>query len=243
MPFTLAHPAAVLPLRGRGLPMPALVAGAMVPDSSQLLGLGERADSHSLVGVVTVDLALGVAALVLWYAVFRRPLADLAFDPWRDRLPEQPPMTVAGWLLSVPALVVGSLTHVGWDQLTHDGWVAERVPPLGASPGGVPVYAVLQILSSIAGLALVAWYAWRVLHRLRPGPRKPPPLVGRWALISVLAWAALSGMAVSALVAPYGVEAAVYYLAVTPLLALGFGLTCLCLWWQLVRLTRGVRRS
>jgi len=243
MPFTLAHPAAVLPLRGRGLPMPALVTGAMVPDSPQLLGLSQRDDSHSLLGVVTVDLALGVAALVLWYAVFRRPLADLAFDPWRDRLPEQAPMTVTGWLLSVPALVVGSLTHVTWDLCTHDGWVADRVPPLAASVGGVEVYSVLQFLSSIAGLALVLWYARRVLLRLPPGPRKPAPLVGRWALISVLAWAALSGMLVAALLAPYGFEAAMYYLAVTPILALGFGLTCLCLWWQLVRLARGVRRS
>lgn len=241
MPFTLAHPAAVLPLRGRGLPMPALVAGAMVPDTPQLAGvLSLRDASHSLAGVVTVDLAMGMVALVLWYAVFRRPLADLAPDPWRDRLPEQAPMTLVGWLLSVPGVIVGALTHVVWDAFTHeDGWVVERWSPLAASVGGAGVYAALQIVSSIVGLAIVVWYAWRVLRRLPRGPRRPAPVVGRWALISVLAAAALSGMVISALVAPYGAEAAAYYLAVTPILTLGFGLTCLCVWWQLIRLTRG----
>ena len=38
MPFTLAHPAVVLPLRGLGLPMTALVAGSMAPDLPQMLG-------------------------------------------------------------------------------------------------------------------------------------------------------------------------------------------------------------
>jgi hypothetical protein len=217
----------------------------MVPDTPQLLGLLDlRDESHSLEGVVTVDLGMGLLALVLWYLVYRRPLADLAFDPWRDRLPDPEPMSLRGWLLAVPGVVVGSLTHVSWDAVTHeDGWVVEHWSPLAADVGGAGVYAVLQIVSSIVGLAIVLWYSWRLLRRLPRGPRRAAPLVGRWSLISVLALAALSGMFVSALVAPYGAEAAAYYLAVTPILTLGIGLTCLCLWWQVERLGRRVSRS
>lgn len=32
MPVTIAHPAAVLPLRGLGLPLSAMVIGSMAPD-------------------------------------------------------------------------------------------------------------------------------------------------------------------------------------------------------------------
>ena len=240
MPFTLAHPAVVLPLRDRGLPMPALVAGAMVPDAPQLLGLlGLRHESHSLLGVVTVDLGLGLIALVLWYAVYRRPLADIAPDPWRDRLPDQVRMTARGWLLAVPGVLVGALTHVAWDSFTHEGtWVVDHVAPLRAEAGGVAVYDALQWLCSIAGLAIVYVATRRYLRRLPRRPRRPAPLVGRWSLVVALASAALLGMLVSALVAPYGAEAAVYYLAVTPLLAVGVGITGICVWWQLKRLIR-----
>ena len=233
MPFTLAHPAAVLPLRDLRLPMPAMVAGAMVPDLPMLLGFGSRHLSHSFLGVVTLDLAMGLAALVLWYAVYRRPLADLAFDPWRGRLPDVVPMDVRTWLLSVPGVVVGALTHVVWDAFTHDDtWGVDLVPALTESYRGVAVYEVLQQVFSAVGLVAVLWVAWRYLSSLPERPPRPAPVVGRWALIVALATAALLGMGFSALLAPYGLEAAAYYGVVTPMLAAGLGVTCVCLWWQ-----------
>ncbi len=242
MPFTLAHPALVLPLRDRGLPMAALVAGSIVPDSPQILGFSHVRDlSHSLLGVVTIDLALAMIALVLWYALYRRPLADVALDPWRDRLPDQAPMTVRGWALSVPAVVIGSLTHVAWDAFTHDdGWFVEHLSALRAAAGGVAVYDLLQWVSSVAGLVVIYVATGRHLKGLPRRSRRPAPLVGRWSLVVALTSAALLGMLVSVLVAPYGAEAAIYYLAVTPMLVAGFGITCICVWWQLKRLIKRV---
>jgi hypothetical protein len=236
MPFTLAHPAAVLPVRG--LPMTGMVAGSLVPDCPQILGFSEARDlSHSLWGVVTIDLGMGLLARLLWYAVYRRPLADLAFDPWRGRLPDTVPMSARTWLLSLPAVVVGATTHVVWDAFTHDdGWFVERMSPLRASYEGMAVYDVLQLLFSALGFALVVYVAWRHLSRLPeqpPQPPRPAPLVGRWALVVALAMAGLLGMGVAALVAPWGLEAAAYYGAITPMLVGGFGITCICLWWQI----------
>ncbi len=235
MPFTLAHPAAVLPLRDRGLPMTAMVAGSIVPDLPQILGFSQARDlSHSLVGVVTIDLGMGMMALVLWYAVYRRPLADLAFDPWRDRLPDTVPVTVRTWLLSVPGVIVGALTHVVWDAFTHeDGWIVERSSLLRWSFEGADLYEVLQFGFSALGLPLVLYVTWRQLTRLPEGPRRPAPLVGRWALVVALTTAALLGLGIATLLAPYGIDAVVFYIVVTPMLVAGFGITCICVWWQI----------
>lgn len=243
MPFTLAHPAAVLPLRGRGLPMTAMVAGSTVPDLPQILGFSHARDlSHSLLGVVTIDVGMGMLALVLWYAVYRRPLADLAFDPWRDRLPDTVPVTVRTWLLSVPGVIVGALTHVVWDAFTHeDGWFVERSSALRWSFEGAEVYEVLQFAFSALGLAVVLYAARRHLSRLPEGPRRPAPLVGRWSLVVALATAALLGMGIAALLAPYGIDAVVFYIVVTPMLVAGFGITCICVWWHIKRRIKRVR--
>lgn len=240
MPFTLAHPALVVPLWGRGLPMTALVAGSMVPDAPQMVGiLRARPWSHSAVGVVTIDLAMGMLALLLWYAVFRRPLVDLAPDPWRARLPERVAMTSRTWLLCVPAVVVGAATHVGLDAFTHEnGWGTARVGLLRTSLLGVDGYAWAQHVCSVIGLAVVAL---AVRHHLAGLPAQPPkgrPLVGRWTLVVALAWGGLLGLGIAALVTPWGLEAVAYYGVVTTMLVAGSGAACVCLWWQVKRRLR-----
>ena len=80
MPFTLAHPAAVLPLRGvRHLRMAPLIVGAMVPDLPYYLpGATARYGhvTHAFVHSFTVDLLLGYALLAS-LVVLQRPLTAL----------------------------------------------------------------------------------------------------------------------------------------------------------------------
>jgi hypothetical protein len=243
MPFTLAHPAAVLPLRRAGLPLTAMVAGSAVPDLPQLAHFSRARDlSHSLLGVVTIDLAMGLVAVALWYVVFRRPLVDLAPDPWRTRLSETVTLSPRTWLLCVPGVIVGAVTHVAWDAFTHeDGWVVERWSPLREKVLDVGVYDYAQHSFSAIGLAIVVWAVWRYLSELSEEPPRPAPLVGRWALIVALATAGLSGMGFAALLAPYGLEAAAYYGVVTPMLVAGLGVPCVCVWWQVKRRWRARR--
>jgi hypothetical protein len=195
MPFTLAHPAAVLPLRGLGMPMTALVAGAMAPDVPQMLGVADgRTISHSATAVVTVDLAIGMVMVLLWYAVYRRPLVDLAPDRWRTRLPDRIRLSPLEWALCVPAVIVGAATHVAWDSFTHvDSWGTEHVAPLRESFLGVPAYEWAQHLCSVVGFALVIAVTMRYLSRLPEQPPRPGPLVGRWALVVALGWPAGHG--------------------------------------------------
>jgi len=174
MPFTLAHPAAVLPLRGlRFLRMAPLVIGAMAPDVPYYLPLtpGGRPmrlglDTHSFVGSWTVDLAIGMALLAA-AVLLREPLTVLlsararwlcleALEPFRRRARE--------WVLAPLAVVIGVWTHLLWDSFTHaDGWAVRRIPALsdrveiGWYTG--ETFHLLQYLSSAIGLtALALWY-------------------------------------------------------------------------------------
>src|SRR4051812_15346944 len=67
MPFPLAHPAAVLPLRRlcpRPLSFPALVMGSLSPDAGYLLGPSSLENtSHTLLGGLCFGLAVGLAML------------------------------------------------------------------------------------------------------------------------------------------------------------------------------------
>ena len=180
MPFTLAHPAAVLPLRGlRYLRTAPLVIGALVPDTSYYLpsSIGRYAlGNHSFTGSYTTCLLLGYALLAALF-VLRGPLTALlsararalclsALEPFRGNARE--------WAWAAPAIVLGVWTHLLWDSFTHpEGWMVHRVAALSApviigSYSGA-VYRVLQYLSSALGLAvLCVWY------RRLPAPTAVP---------------------------------------------------------------------
>jgi Domain of unknown function (DUF4184) len=170
MPFTLAHPAAVLPLRGmRYLRTAPLVIGALIPDLPYYVpgALGRLPpETHSFAGSLTVDLVLGLAALGAVFAL-RAPLTVLlpprarglclgALAPFRTQPLE--------WLVAPLAIVLGVWTHLLWDSFTHiDGWMVHRVAALSA-PVRIGAYQgnvchVLQYLSSVFGLVVLAvWY-------------------------------------------------------------------------------------
>jgi len=177
VPFTLAHPAAILPLRGIPILRTApLMIGAVIPDTpyyvpASLIRVatgGHRIpDTHSLEGSLSLCLLLGYLALGGVF-VLRRPLTALlsararalclgALAPFRRRPLE--------WALAAVAIVLGTWTHLLWDSFTHlDGWMVHRFAVLSA-PVTIGAYHgtvchLLQYLSSALGLALLAlWYS------------------------------------------------------------------------------------
>jgi hypothetical protein len=177
MPFTLAHPAAVLPLRGlRYLRTAPLILGAMVPDLPYFLpgsiGHHMMPDTHTFAGSVTTDLALGYAALVAVF-VLRAPLTALlpARARWLCLNALAPFGRAREWAIAPVAILVGVWTHLLWDSFTHyDGWMVHRIEALSApvtiGPYTAQLCHVLQYVSSAFGLAVMAvWYA-----RLRTPP-------------------------------------------------------------------------
>jgi len=168
MPFTLAHPAAVLPL-ARRLPrvtvLSALVVGSVVPDFEYLLPIGiSRTSSHSIAGLFAFCLPVGFFTYLLYHLLFKRPLAGL-MPPWiAARLPEFTKSGLpqrSGALVGV-CLLAGAATHLLWDSFTHaTGFMVRNSAALRVTLftlDGIPIapYQLLQHVSTVFGLTVVA---------------------------------------------------------------------------------------
>ncbi len=210
MPFTLSHPAAVLPLlRGPFVPA-ALVAGSLAPDVPYFSPLPRSADSwyepfvnatttHTWPGTLTVAVPTAAVLLALWWLV-RSPLEDLvghravrAGSP--PPVPSHGAITATGVIWVLVSLAIGVLTHVLWDSFTHgDGFVVERVALLREPVlGSLELGRVLQHLSTVLGGAALLVWGLRRSSRWRAGG-------GRWE-VRRWAGAVLAALVLVALVA------------------------------------------
>ncbi|MEU9895313.1 DUF4184 family protein [Streptomyces phaeochromogenes] len=219
MPFTLSHPAAVLPLMRRPFVPAALVAGAVAPDVPYFLarlGVSETSpqdwygpllnatETHSFDAGLLVGLPLAVG-LVAAYRMLRAPVTALLPSglglPESERVPGL--RARAGhvmWLL-VSALI-GIASHLAWDSFTHgDGFLVTHVEALRASAlGGLTVARLLQYVSTVFGLAVVGLHLWRRRDRLRSQGGTVARLgpVMRWSVVGLLVLSPVLGGAVHA---------------------------------------------
>ncbi|MFE2162490.1 DUF4184 family protein [Streptomyces lydicus] len=187
MPFTLSHVAAVLPAvrrtgTARGpLVVSALVAGSLAPDMTYYAdsvvpgGMEFGAVTHSLRGVLTVDVLVTVALVGGWL-LLREPVLALLPAAWRGRVyclvrgrPWQPRSVSEFGALAgrfVLSAVLGAATHVVWDAFTHPGrWGTRLIPGLGGTAGGLPVSTYLQYGTSVVASMAMVWFLWSALRR------------------------------------------------------------------------------
>jgi len=176
MPFTIAHAAAVLPLRKTRLPLAAMMIGSMSPDFSYFTPVTITFPTHTLGGLFWFCLPVGLAVWLFYVRVLEAPTIALLPDGWRDRVVRSEYRLSASLLLRVSlAIIVGAVTHLVWDSFTHSlSPVAEALPTLRDVTVNVmgrqlSVYRFLQYLSSIVGLAALAIWAWRQ----GPAPARP----------------------------------------------------------------------
>jgi hypothetical protein len=154
MPFPLAHPAAVLPLRRycpRWLNFPALVVGSLSPDAGYLFGelQGGRL-SHQFLGSIGFCLPVGLVLVTLLYWL-RGPLVRLLPTPYQRVLVpicERPAGPL--WAIVV-SLVIGAWTHVLWDSFTHkDAWFVQHSVVLQS--------VVFHVAGRTARVCHLLWY-------------------------------------------------------------------------------------
>lgn len=167
MPWTLAHPAAVLPLRRLAdagiLSFPALLVGCITPDVVYHVGrwdLGRL--THTPIGVLLLDVPIG--ALLLWCCLaLRVPVAGLLPEPHRSMLIRVRFLEARcrAAFVSLLSLALGAATHLLWDSFTHATaffvhafeWLAWPVPFPGQE---IRVYTLLQHGGSLAGVVALA---------------------------------------------------------------------------------------
>lgn len=152
VPFTLAHPVAVLPLR-RFLWFPGLVAGAVAPDLGYYVPVPP---THDVLG----GLLAGVVLLLVGRLLLPS-LTALAPAFVRERVPRPGPVRRPVWRAS--SIVAGVLTHLVWDGFTQtNGWFVRRwawldVPVVGPHR----LYNVIGYVSSVGGMLLLLVLALR----------------------------------------------------------------------------------
>jgi hypothetical protein len=188
MPFTLSHPAAVVPLARRGLPFSALVIGSMAPDLPYfVLPSGRNEFSHCWQGALLLSFPVGLAMLWLFHSALKLPLLSLLPAAHRARL--YPLARQFRWgglgsrVIIAFSVLLGVFSHYIWDNLTHYyGWegVAEfvhksrfsglissfagdlpdfRTITISSPTGPFYLFDILQYGSSIGGFVLLGlWY-------------------------------------------------------------------------------------
>jgi hypothetical protein len=244
MPFTPAHVAAVLPLVGQRRPRwvvpSALVIGSMIPDLLYFVPVrSDRNVSHSLTGVVTLDLALGLLLVALWRLVAAPVVRDLSPGRVRAKLPVPPPVSLRAALWAVPCVVLGALTHVVWDSFTHaNGWVVEQVPLLTKETGlGLPVFTLAQYGSGLVGCALVLAHALRTPDQVSGPDTEPLTSAGERGVARTLlvVLPLLSGLAFALGARGDGTttEMLLYIAVVRGVTGLGLTAAAVALWWHL----------
>jgi membrane-bound metal-dependent hydrolase YbcI (DUF457 family) len=198
VPFTPSHTVAILPFLRTPLAPAAMALGAMAPDLPYFLPVRiPRSLTHSLEGVLTVDLAVGVVAFVLWLLVLRAPALDYSPAWLRERMAPQARWRVRGVVISgllvAVAVVLGILTHLLLDLFTHEGgflsqiapWTDDRVGPWAAAN---LVHAAVSVLTT----ALLVWWVRRWAQRTPRSTR--PSRVGEKE--RVITWIALLALLV-----------------------------------------------
>lgn len=215
MPFTFAHPAAVLPLLRPldryALPS-ALVVGSIAPDLTFFVPLVlPRTLTHGLAGLLLFCLPAGLLAWLMFHVVLKEPLMRLLPDGWQRRLAPPASPAIRLWPALPVSLLCGAATHLVWDSFTHPGTVVmDALPVLQTilvSLGGyqLSVFKLLQHASSVAGLSLLAWWLRRWLQRTPAAALPSLPMARHWRVrwlgaigaTSMLAagWAAIRHMA------------------------------------------------
>lgn len=237
VPVTPSHVVAVLPLIGRSgrIPAAALVLGSMAPDYPWFLTGGRSAGlSHSFAGLVTVDLAVGLLAFVLWRSVGQAPVRDLMPRMVGARLPDPLPLTGRELPWAAAGVLIGALTHIVWDSFTHTGRPGvDAVTWLAAGHAGLPGSKWAQYLSGVLGAAvLVVW----CVRRLRATPPAPDwggaSLRGRLLAWGVVAAGLVLGAMVGVVTADGSIERMAFRAVTRGGLGAALAVVLVCLvWW------------
>jgi hypothetical protein len=194
VPFTPAHAAAALLFQKTRFFRTALVVGCIAPDLEYLVRLNSGGSyGHTLPGLFVYDLPMGLLALWIFHTFLREPIWALLPLGMRRRLnpsyPRIAPRDTAHFLVLCASILIGSATHIAWDEICHNSsWLATHWSLLTIKIAfpfrrATTLASCLQLFSSVFGLAVLLLWAWRWYKRTPPHalPEEPHYLVlRRW---------------------------------------------------------------
>jgi Domain of unknown function (DUF4184) len=204
MPFTLSHPAAVLPLSRGPLVASALVAGSVAPDLPYVLPRATSADwgwysdynltyTHEFITGMLSGTLTAVLLVALFHHLLKRPLIALLPPAAAARLTgaagqfRWTGFRQVSWI--VVSAVTGVATHLAWDALVHESSSVSWSP----LPDIPIVTEGLWWASTLVGALVLAVWLYRWWRRTPQGvPVSPRPEV-RWSALAALAATGIIG--------------------------------------------------
>lgn len=208
MPFTFAHPALVIPLRRCRQHWPwlsttGLVVGSIAPDFEKFFRLKlASTHSHTLASLFYFSCPVGLALAFLFHGLVRQPLLQHLPAFLHHRLSR---WAVVDWLAFVrrhplgvlASIWLGAATHLLWDSFTHKNhFLTQYLPWLGRtvtlSNHQVYVYFLLEALSSVGGMLVIAWAVWQLPVLRATRPPSTTAIRDYWGLAALVAMVILS---------------------------------------------------
>jgi hypothetical protein len=173
MPFTLAHPAIVLPfqlLNRKYISLSALIIGSITPDFEYFLKMKLSGRySHTVEGIFLMDLPVAILLCLIFHQWVKEPLIDNLPGYFKGRLQSLKQHNFLRYASAhyygfIGCLLIGISSHVLWDSFTHPSetfmWRPEVLRQTYSVFGLPPLhlYNYLQHLSTLVGTIVIAWY-------------------------------------------------------------------------------------
>ena len=176
MPFTLSHPALVLPLKylpNRWFSMTGLIIGSLTPDFEYFFRMSTKSIySHPIVGLFWFDLPLGILLCFLYHDLIRNSLFEDLPRFLRSRFSNFKQFAwneyfKSSWIIIILSIFIGGVSHIFWDSFTHaHGYFVQFIPALSNKVSlfgwQIPIFKVLQHASSLIGGLVILFAIARI---------------------------------------------------------------------------------
>jgi len=197
MPFTLSHPAIVLPLTflpRQWFSLTGLVVGSLTPDFEYFLRMRVQSNySHTLSGLFWFDLPSGILLAFIFHNIVRNSLFDNLPTILNSRLSKFKQFDwnnyfKKNWLVVTISVLIGASSHIFWDSFTHDhGYFVQTIPALTNTVDffgrQIPVLKILQHSSTLLGGLIIAL----ALFKLTPDKNVTRQLnIKYWGILTTL---------------------------------------------------------
>ncbi|PKV66510.1 DUF4184 family protein [Pontibacter ramchanderi] len=175
MPFTAAHPAAIVPLLrpNRWFSATGLVTGSIAPDFQYFLLFPFLDQSgHSLAGLLYFNLPVALVIASVFHLLVRRPAVAHLPNWFKSRALAVPQLNWLAylkerWLVFAFSVMLGAFTHISWDSFTHEtGFFVQQWPALRSMVHvmgyEIMFCRILQHSSTLVGFQFLLVYTWRL---------------------------------------------------------------------------------
>lgn len=173
MPFTFSHPAIILPfLKEEKLSATGLIIGSLCPDFEYFIRMKMQSDySHTFLGLFYFNIPVGLLVALVFHQIIKKPFIEnlpsffqnkltlLKCTKWMNYLK-------TNFLYVLLSILIGAISHIFWDSFTHkSGYFVEQIPFLRLEINTIPLYKIMQHLSSLIGMLFILLYCYKLPNK------------------------------------------------------------------------------